>query len=331
MVSREKRLVRQLSVERKNPIATDMFLPNSSKVMHGDDTLKARGYTAGSVLFSDGDKVDENNSNLFWDDDNNRLGIGTATPDKILHLLGNDPNIHIEGAANNQVYTTLTETAGQNWSYGMRGSTNNFVVATGTVVTGNEKLVIKTSGNVGMGTNNPDKILHLKGVDPNLHIEGANANQVYITVNETGGQEWSFGMRGSTNNFVIATGTVVTTNEKILIKTDGSVGIGTSSPVTKLDVNGGIALNLVSKTEAYTATTADHTIICGSGNESFTVTLPAATGVTGIIYNIKNIGTGTITIDADGTETIDGELTAILSAKYDCITIQCDGSNWHII
>jgi len=36
--------------------------------------------TAGSVLFSDGATIAQNNANFFWDDSNNRLGIGTATP-----------------------------------------------------------------------------------------------------------------------------------------------------------------------------------------------------------------------------------------------------------
>ena len=101
--------------------------------------------------------------------------------------------------------------------------------------------------------------------------------------------------------------------------------------VMPLNVPSSISLNLVSKTGAYTATTDDHTILCGSGNESFTVTLPAATGVTNIIYNIKNLGTGTITVDGNASETIDGSTTAVISTQFTSITIQCDGSNWHII
>lgn len=109
--------------------------------------------------------------------------------------------------------------------------------------------------------------------------------------------------------------------------------IKTTDDVTfnSLALTGSFKVSLVTKTANYTATDTDHTIICGTGNETFTITLPAASGVTNIIYNIKNIGTGTITVDGNASETIDGSTTSVISTQYASITIQCDGSNWHII
>ncbi len=45
--------------------------------------------TAGSVLFAGASGVlQQDNANLFWDDANNRLGIGTATPSATFHSVG---------------------------------------------------------------------------------------------------------------------------------------------------------------------------------------------------------------------------------------------------
>ena len=50
----------------------------------------------------------------------------------------------------------------------------------------------------------------------------------------------------------------------------------------------------------------------------------------GRIYNIKNSGSGVITVDGDGSETIEGELTQTLY-NGDSMQIQSDNSGWVII
>jgi hypothetical protein len=56
--------------------------------------------TSGSVLFSNGTTIAQDNSNFFFDDTNNRLGIGTATPNQILHISGTSIRPQIEGTGN---------------------------------------------------------------------------------------------------------------------------------------------------------------------------------------------------------------------------------------
>jgi len=43
---------------------------------------------AGSIQFSDGSAFDSDDANLHWDDANNRLGIGTNTPENTIHAGG---------------------------------------------------------------------------------------------------------------------------------------------------------------------------------------------------------------------------------------------------
>jgi len=114
--------------------------------------------------------------------------------------------------------------------------------------------------------------------------------------------------------------------------TTGTVTVGTLTDGIASLTNGkcsakGYSANVVTKTGIYTATVTDDVIL---GNGTFTITLPAAAGVTGKIFNIKNIGTGTITVDGDGGETIDGDATVDL-IQDEVITIICNGSNWWII
>ena len=63
------------------------------------------------------------------------------------------------------------------------------------------------------------------------------------------------------------------------------------------------------------------------------ITLPAAADNTRTVYTIKKIDSSnhTVTIDANGSETIDGEETVVLNLQYAYITIVCDGDEWFII
>jgi len=122
----------------------------------------------------------------------------------------------------------------------------------------------------------------------------------------------------------------------------GAATIGDDTNKTEISATGvqtyfgtakmtGLKINTVAKTAAYTATATDDVITCGAGNETFTITLPAVASSTGKVFHIKNVGTGTITIDGNAAETIDGAATATLTVQYECITIACDGTEWLIL
>jgi hypothetical protein len=124
---------------------------------------------------------------------------------------------------------------------------------------------IKASGNVGIGTTSPDQKLHVEGND-------ANAVQFKIKNNNVGngnkylamfvGGTTGYSVNGWANSGVIesAAGTssnlvlsnyeagpiIFQTNdrnERMRITSGGNVGIGTTSPGEKLQVNGNIAIN----------------------------------------------------------------------------------------
>jgi hypothetical protein len=82
----------------------------------------------------------------------------------------------------------------------------------------------------------------------------------------------------------------------------------------------------------YTTLLTDKYILANN-SAGVTVTLiAAATAGDGYELTVKNINAlGVVTVDGDGTETIDGELTKELTSQYDSFHMVCDGSNWNII
>ena len=113
-----------------------------------------------------------------------------------------------------------------------------------------------------------------------------------------------------------------------------TVNGSTNNGVDKLQVVGsltatGMQQKYLARTTAYTATTSDYLIDCTSG--TFTVTLYAASGNAGRILMVKNSGAGTITVDGNASETIDGAATYSLSVQYATVQIMSDGTNWKII
>jgi len=88
----------------------------------------------------------------------------------------------------------------------------------------------------------------------------------------------------------------------------------------------GPSLRNVSATDTFA--TANETINCTAN--TFTVNLPTAVGIQGTTYILVNSGTGVITLDPNGTETINGSLTINLT-QYITRTVQSDGANWIII
>lgn len=110
----------------------------------------------------------------------------------------------------------------------------------------------------------------------------------------------------------------------------GSVG---AAPKSVLESTGSFAAEIDTITGATTLTDQHHTVLCDASGGAFTVTLPAATGITRRIYHIKKVDSSAlaVTIDANASETIDGALTAVISTQWNSITIHTDGSNWYIL
>jgi len=215
------------------------------------------------------------------------------------------------------------------------------------------------NGNIGIGTASPSSLLNVKSTNPTsgsiilsmfegIQNAGSSSNYVcnWIRNNSSTNSKAALLMGGATLSTSWAIGNDINADNsqnfwiydfnswttRFFIDAAGNTGIGSITPTSRLHVSGSFALPLSTQTASYTATSSDHTILCNAG--SMTVTLPAASGASGRVYVIKKISStaGTITIDPNGTETIDGVATnTSISAQYQSLTVQSNGTSWFII
>ena len=92
----------------------------------------------------------------------------------------------------------------------------------------------------------------------------------------------------------------------------------------------------LSKTTTYTVGVVDHgkTILASATGGAFTITLPAVADA-GDGFEITVVKTDSsanaVTLDGDGSETINGATTHAIGLQYQSATLRCNGSSWNII
>jgi hypothetical protein len=208
------------------------------------------------------------------------------------------------------------------------------------VSTSDERMRITSGGNVGIGTNSPGvKFVNSGGNNASLPTFGSgtigsdailSANGLYglYTGVASEGHVWQQVQRndGSTAVYPL-----------VLQPSGGNVGIATTTPNSRLQVNGSVSLPHTTKSANYTLTDSDYTVgfDCASNR---TATLPDATTCAGRVYVIYQYNTATggstyVTLDGNGSQTIDGVTTYSLQYQEDfsSVMIQSTGSNWVVI
>lgn len=102
-------------------------------------------------------------------------------------------------------------------------------------------------------------------------------------------------------------------------------GTYTTPTLTTPTVNGH-KLAVTGQTGAYVALVTDGVVRCSG---TFTVTLPVASN-TGLCLRFKNYGTGVVTIDGDGAETVDGAANFKLHAQHEAVELTSNGTSWDV-
>lgn len=312
------------------------------------------GMTAKAIPFaSNSTFMSEDPSNFVWDVTNTRLGIGTDSPAKRLHVTDTtvantytqiDPQadgdsylLMSRGVAGNKLAIALRTAGVSQWYTGIADQDtadqdgDEFFI--GQDAGGATPAICIDPANQYVGINEP-------APTRNLHITD-DTTDTYIQIeNETSGKDVGIILRGVNYNYTIfnddsqgrlrfLSGGDLNINFR---SASGYMGINTTAPTSFFDNIGSVSLNITTITSDTTLTDDHFTVLIDATSNDVTASLPAASGCTRRIYKIKRIDNSAYTadVDGDGTETIDGELTREL-LQYECITVQSDGSTWHII
>ena len=171
---------------------------------------------------------------LAVDSTNNRVGIGTTSPNRSL-----------EANSTQQVVASFksTSTDSARISFSDANTTDDTKVTIGSTgdalkinTLGSERMRIDSSGNVGIGTSSPSTILDVKGAAARIRISDTDtAGTTGIEFVDSGGtKDAEIEVGNSTQYLAFKTATA----ERMRILADGKVGIGTTAPASKAHILG---------------------------------------------------------------------------------------------
>jgi hypothetical protein len=306
--------------------AVSLLYTDASAPANSNDTLRFNLYRiSASWLWSNGTstlvpamRLDSNHQLILYQADGttagitltpvtNQLSLGTAT------LAGNGANLTVGGALT--VTSGIINTSGS-LTGGASGLTLNAGTAgqpitlstggTGDIIFspgGTERARIKSTGNVGIGTANPSAKIHVLATDTQAIFDRTSSSQYSEFIFSTAGtRNWTLGTRASNSGLHFNYGTTGV-NNALYVGTTGLIGVGTTSPSTKLHIYGGSVFNQTAAGLAYYfggnadgATNAKYSAIgMGSGGH---ITFNSATDVLAVTEYARftasgNLGIGT--------------------------------------
>jgi len=198
---------------------------------------------------NDPEYMDDNtyDSELFTVRSSGNVGIGTSSPNYLLHIHEpSDTTVRFQitnsntGSAVGDGFQIIQNGSAQSNKVNLLNYENS---ALGIWTNNTERLHITASGNVGIGTSSPAGKLEVSSADfDTLYLTRSTAGSATILMKNSsnnGGLIQSMGNGGLSFFSTVSN----SSSERLRIDASGNVGIGTTSPSEALEVNGNLAFS----------------------------------------------------------------------------------------
>ena len=163
---------------------------------------------------------------LFADTNLQKIRIRNSANNAYVNLRGFDGSIQIPGGSQSSPSLFLTDDTNTGI---FSGGPDEINISTG----GTERFVITSSGNCGIGTVSPAGNLHIQSTgDTVVRVTSADGNGAFLDLGDVSDPDGGRINYDNGSNLVFHT----SSSERLRIKSNGFVGIGTNSPNNKLHV-----------------------------------------------------------------------------------------------
>ena len=200
------------------------------------DTLNNNANSANIIYRSGTDTIVGGGSppNKIYIQDSGNVGIGTNSPECKLHIVStttdNSKTLLLQNSSTGDA-SVMFNISGDTYSLGIDNSDGDkFKLSYGALGT-NDRLVVDSSGNVGIGLTIPTK---------KFEVNSGTVSDIVRFGNDSGGMVFGYSSNLASIDLIASQAFRIRqgSTTPLYIKSDGNVGIGTTAPIGKLQING---------------------------------------------------------------------------------------------